>query len=104
VSPKAVAEYLARADRAGITWPLPEGMTGTELERRLFPSPVLAALAATRPLPDCEYIYSELRRWRSKVNLTIIQLWIEYKEQHANGCTPWMAPFRLWTAGHSYAP
>ena len=30
-----VSEYIARAEAAGITWPLPEGMNAAELERRL---------------------------------------------------------------------
>jgi len=104
VAQSTVAEYLARADRAGITWPLPEGMTETELERRLFPSPVLTAPATTRPLPDCEYIYSELRRWRSKVSLTIIQLWIEYKEQHADGYeyTQFCEHYKRWLGKRDY--
>jgi len=31
------AEYVRRAQAAGIGWPIPEGIDDTELERRLFP-------------------------------------------------------------------
>ena len=31
----SVAEYLQRAEEAGIRWPLPEGMSERELERKL---------------------------------------------------------------------
>ena len=40
--------------------------------------------AAARPLPDCEYIYNQLRSYKN-VNLTLIQLWLEYKEKHPDG-------------------
>jgi len=38
-------EYLKRAERAGLSWPLPEGWSEADLEQRLFPS----AAEATRP-------------------------------------------------------
>jgi hypothetical protein len=31
-----VADYVARAQRAGLGWPLPEGMDDTQLEARLL--------------------------------------------------------------------
>ena len=31
----AVRDYLDRAEAAGLTWPLPEGLSDEELERRL---------------------------------------------------------------------
>ena len=31
-----VVEYLKRAERVGLSWPLPEGTTEADLERRLF--------------------------------------------------------------------
>jgi len=36
ISRSTVGEYLERADKAGISWPLPEGLTDQELEQRLF--------------------------------------------------------------------
>ena len=32
-----VAKYVKRAEEAGLSWPLPEGMADEELERCLFP-------------------------------------------------------------------
>ena len=38
VSPTTVAEYTRRAVSAGISYPLPEGMSETELQNRLYPT------------------------------------------------------------------
>ena len=79
IAQPTVLEYLRRAEGAGIRWPLPEGLSETELEARLFPAP--AASSRPRPTPDCRHIYDELRKHR-KFNLTLYQLWLEYREQH----------------------
>ena len=43
-----VSEYVGRAKRAGITWPLPEELDDTALEAKLFPSrPRLPRLASS---------------------------------------------------------
>jgi len=34
VSKGAIGSYLSRARTAGLSWPLPEGLSDTELERR----------------------------------------------------------------------
>lgn len=83
ISRPTVAEYLKRANVAGICRPLPADMPEQELEARLFP-PVQPAVDDARPVPDCQHIYDELRDWK-KLNLTLMQLWIEYKEQNPNG-------------------
>jgi transposase len=83
VSRSTVADYLDRAENAGITWPLPEGFTDQELEQRLFASqPVLSG--SSRALPDFDYLYRELKAHK-KFNLTLDLLWREYKEQHPDG-------------------
>jgi len=69
-----VGEYLRRAAAAGLTWPLPEGLTDAELERRLFPPPE-AIPAAERPLPDWAGVHQELR----KKGVTLLLLWEEYR-------------------------
>lgn len=83
ISRSAAADYLERAEQAGIGWPLPEGLSDQELERRLFPSPP-AMPGSARPLPDFDYIYQELKAHK-KFNLTLDLLWREYKEQHPDG-------------------
>lgn len=37
VSNSTVGEYLERAEKAGLTWPLPEDLSEEELYRRLYP-------------------------------------------------------------------
>jgi len=82
VSRSTVADYLCRAERAGVTWPLPEDLTDQELEQRLFPPEPVSV--AARPPPDFDYIYHELKVHK-KFNLTLDLLWREYKEQHPEG-------------------
>ena len=50
----SVTDCLQRAIRAGLSWPLPEGLGDDELERRLFPEPDGPAgdRTAPRALPD----------------------------------------------------
>ncbi len=75
-----VREYLQRAKRAGLTWPLPEGMTDGELEALLFPPPP-ALPGGERPLPDWQQVHEELKG-RS---VTLFVLWEEYKATHPDG-------------------
>jgi transposase len=79
VSTGTVYNYVARAKTAGISWPLPEGMSEQELHNKIFLPAVKSS--APRPLPDWEYINRE----RRKKGMTVILLWREYKEIHPNG-------------------
>jgi transposase len=72
-----VGEYLRRAAAAGLTWPLPEGLTDAELERQLFPPPE-AISAAERPLPEWAEVHRELR----KKGVTLLLLWEEYRAEN----------------------
>jgi transposase len=74
----AVAEYLHRAQAAGLSWPLPDGLDDEQIERRLFPP---STPGQRRPLPDFNYIYTELK----KKGVTLVQLWAEYREEHPDG-------------------
>ena len=51
ISHSTVGEYLERANKAGIGWPLPEGLTDQELEQRLFPPQPLLSGSSTSSLP-----------------------------------------------------
>jgi len=73
-------EYLARARRAGLAWPLPEGLTDDALERQLFAATTLLA-AGSRPQPDWKKIHRELRR----KGVTLSLLWEEYRAVHRQG-------------------
>ncbi len=83
VSRSTVADYIMKAKAAGISWPEAAALTDTRIEEQLFPVQRIPS-SAQRPAPDYEYIYNELRTYR-KVNLTLIQLWLEYKEKHPDG-------------------
>jgi len=83
VSRSTVKEYLVRAERAGIAWPVAESLTEEQIGERLFPSKPVDA-SAQRALPDFDYIYRELKAHK-KFNLTLDLLWREYKEQHPEG-------------------
>jgi len=75
-----VAEYLRRAEAAGLTWPLPAGLDEAALERRLFPPPP-ALSARARGVPDWAVVHRELKR----KGVTLFLLWQEYREAHPEG-------------------
>jgi transposase len=85
-----------------VNWPDAADLTETELEERLFPNEHLAS-SVQRPPPDCDYIYDQLRRYRN-VNLTLTQLWLEYKEKHSDGYqyTQFCAYYRRWRGRLDY--
>jgi transposase len=91
-----IADHLARAERAGLGWPLPEGMDDAELEGRLF-ARAEAPPSASRPLPDWATVHRELRR----KGVTLQLLWMEYRERHPDGYgyTQFCRHYRTWQ-GH----
>ena len=100
VSHSTALDYLRRAQAAGLVWPQAGELAEEELERRLFAgSPAPPA----RPLPDFQHVYDELRRWR-KFNLTLTQLWTEYKEREPGGYgyTQFCEHYRRWLGKLDY--
>ena len=96
LSRSTVAEYVRRAIAAGMNWQEVVSLTDTQIEERLFPpQPTLSTIQ--RPQPDCEDIYNQLRTYR-KFNLTLAQLWLEYKEKHPDGYqySQWCDLYRRW--------
>lgn len=79
ISVSTVGDHLARAKAASISWPLPEGVSESELYNKLFPP--AATASAQKPLPDFELIHRELR----KKGMTLRLLWREYRDIHADG-------------------
>jgi len=79
IAKSTVIEYLRRAERAGLSWPLPVELDDAALEHLLFP-PVLAS-DVSRPLPVWEDIHRELAR----KSVTLMLLWDEYKAQYPDG-------------------
>jgi len=76
----AVRDYIDRAARAGVSWPLPDGLTDEDLERLLFPPP--AAVAPDRRVrPNWPALHRELK----KSGVTLSLLWEEYRAAHPEG-------------------
>jgi len=61
VSAGTVSDYVSRAKAAGLSWPLPEGLSGEQLEGLLFPR-YPAATERQIALPDWTAVHKELRR------------------------------------------
>jgi len=74
LSRTTVGDYLRRAAKAGLGWPLPEALTDQELEQRLFP-PVLQIPSADRLVPDWLKIHEDLKG----KGVTLTLLWEEYQ-------------------------
>jgi len=98
VSNSTVGEYLIRAAQASLEWPLPEGLSEDDLQRRLFPEKGQAA-GAERPMPDWEEIHREL----SKRGVTMTLLWQEYREKHPDGYgyTQFRKYYQRWNQAHT---
>jgi len=62
VSTSTVSEYVTHARAAGLTWPLPEGMTAEQLQAKLFPSQ--GPSGRVIPQPDWRYTHKELKTQR----------------------------------------
>lgn len=78
-----VGDYLKRAQTAGLSWPLPEGLAEEQLIEKLLGKG--AVQAETNPpakaLPDWKAIHQELRR----KSVTLQLLWNEYHQTHPEG-------------------
>ncbi len=84
ISRTTVRDYLRRATLAQLNWTEASTLGEVQLIERLFPVLPLPSQTDSRPTPDFQYIYDQLRTYR-KYNLTLIQLWTEYKEAHPDG-------------------
>ena len=88
-----VREYLVRAARAGLSWPLPQDVDAQALEALLFKSPLSPAVRK-RPLPDWKTVHHELKR----KGVTLQLLWQEYGQAHPEGYqyTQFCEHYRRW--------
>ena len=80
VSRSTVADYLRRAEVAGLSWPLPDGLDEDALERRLFPPP---PPAQSRLFTEADW--AEIHRELKRPGVTLALLWDEYRGQHPDG-------------------
>ncbi len=76
----AVGDHIARAKRAGLSWPLPAGLSDEGLEQLLFP-PGMTVREDHRPLPNWQEVHLELKR----PGVTRALLWEEYRSLHPDG-------------------
>lgn len=80
IARSTVCDYLERACRAGLKWPLPEQLDDAALEQMLYP-PACCMPPSKRELPSFEDIHRELKR----KGVTLQLLWYEYKQAHPAG-------------------
>jgi transposase len=93
VPASTVGDHLARARRAGVSWPLPEDLDDGRLEARLFAREERPP-AASRPTPDWSRVHRELRR----KGVTLQLLHLEYRAAHPDGYgyTQFCRHYRAW--------
>ena len=80
VGQSTLSDYLKRAARADLVWPLPGSLTDAALEAMLF-QPMGGATRQVQAQPDWPAIHRELRR----KNVTLALLWEEYRAAHPDG-------------------
>ncbi len=93
LSSSTVSEYIQRATQAGLSWPLPDGLSEEDLYGKLFPKSAPAS-PSEKPLPDWDEVHRELR----KRGVTLKLLWTEYFEQFPTGYgyTQYCQYYRGW--------
>lgn len=74
-SSSTVSDCVARAEAAGLSWPLPDELSDEQLEQLLYP-----VKQSENPRPDLDYqtVHRELRR----KGVTLRLLWQEYRAAH----------------------
>ena len=75
-----VRNILDRAERAHLSWPIPEDLDDASLENLLFPSSI-PLTTERRNMPSFDYIRTELTR----KHMTLRLLWEEYRENNPDG-------------------
>ena len=82
IARSTIKEYLVRAEKAGLTWPLPPDLDDTTIENLLFPSsPATSLPSSKQQMPPMEYLYREMK----KKSVTLQLLWYEYKQENPDG-------------------
>ncbi len=80
IARSTVKEYLERAEKAGLPWPLPAELDDAALEKFLFPQSQPPPLER-RQMPPMDYLHRE----RKRKGVTLQLLWHEYKEANPDG-------------------
>lgn len=79
ISRSTVQDYQRRFERSGLSWPLPDGVDDSDLERALFAS------ETKRREPKDALNYDHLLLELKRPNVTKEVLWHEYQESHPDG-------------------
>jgi len=80
--PSTVGDYVQRAETVGLKWPLPEGLSESQLHDLLLgPGRPAPAGPLVRATPDWPHVHAELRR----PNVTLQLLWQEYRQAEPQG-------------------
>lgn len=75
-------DYVRRAQATGLTWPLPDELSESQLlERLLQVEPASLPEPPAKPLPDWPTIHAQL----SRKGVTLRLLWQEYRQIHPEG-------------------
>lgn len=94
ISRTSVRNYLERAQRAGLSWPLPENLDSAALEGQLFKRSA-DEYRPGRPEPNWLEVHHDHKRGK---HVTLQLLWLEYKQAHPNGWgyTQFCAHYHRW--------
>ena len=76
-----VRDTVKRLHHEGLTWPVPETISDSELERRLYGSSGLTGRPRKQSEPDWSMVARELKR----KHVTLQVLWEEYIARHPDG-------------------
>jgi transposase len=98
ISNSTVGEYVVRARRAGLVWPVTEERSEEELYQQLFPE-VKRPQMVERPMPDWEEMHREL----SRRGVTLQLLWQEYRASYPDGYgyTQYREHYQRWNQAHT---
>jgi transposase len=94
IARSTVKEYLERAEKAGLSWPLPAELDDAALENFLFPQ-THPIPPERRQMPPMDYLHRE----RKRKGVTLQLLWHEYKEANPDGYqySQFCEIYRQWT-------
>jgi transposase len=98
ISNSTVGEYVVRARRAGLAWPVAEDWSEEQLYQQLFPE-VERPRMVERPVPNWEEVHREL----SRQGVTLLLLWQEYREKYPEGYgyTQFREHYHRWNQAHT---
>jgi transposase len=80
IARSTVGDYLARAERCGLSWPVPAELSDSAVRDLLFPDQAREQ-GVVRPPPDWRAVHSGLKR----KGVTLLLLWQEYRQDEPNG-------------------